>query len=105
MKRRYFRIVIAGIIFVLALLLTLYTGRWESAGRILLGDSFSLAWRVLDTQYWPGTPQRRRRIYLVVDFGGTTAPTILFDQESLPRDFTPCIRTGQALTGTAEDGP
>ena len=27
-----------------------YTGRWEPAGRILLGDSFSLAWRVLDTQ-------------------------------------------------------
>ena len=27
-----------------------YTGRWEFAGRILLGDSFSLAWRVLDTQ-------------------------------------------------------
>ena len=78
-----------------------YTGRWESTGRILLGDSFFLAWRVLDTQYWPGTPQRRRRIYLVVDFGGTTAPTILFDQESLPRDFTPCIRTGQAFTGTA----
>lgn len=63
-----------------------YTGRWESAGRILLGDSFSLAWRVLDTQYWPGTPQRRRRIYLVVDFGGQSAPQILFDQESLCRD-------------------
>lgn len=50
-----------------------YTGRWESAGRILLGDSFSLAWRVLDAQYW-GVPQRRRRIYLVADFGGQTAP-------------------------------
>ena len=65
-----------------------YTGRWEPAGRILLGDSFSLAWRVFDTQYWPGTPQRRRRIYLVVDFGGTTAPTILFDQQSLCRDYS-----------------
>ena len=58
-------------------------GRWEPAGRILLGTDFSLAWRVLDTQYWPGTPQRRRRIFLVADFGGTTAPQILFEQESL----------------------
>ena len=71
------------------------TGRWESSGCILLGDSFSLAWRVLDAQYW-GVPQRRRRIYLVADFGGQTAPKILFNQESLPRDFTPILRTGQA---------
>ncbi|HBR07643.1 MAG TPA: cytosine methyltransferase, partial [Clostridiales bacterium] len=26
------------------------SGRWESAGRILLGDTFSLAWRVIDAQ-------------------------------------------------------
>jgi len=82
-----------------------YTGRWEPAGRILLGDTFSLAWRVFDTQYWPGTPQRRRRIYLVVDFGGTTAPTILFDQESQPRDYSPCIRTGEAITAPTPAGP
>ena len=37
------------------------TGRWESAGRILLGTDFSLAWRCLDAQYW-GVPQRRKRI-------------------------------------------
>ena len=75
-----------------------YTGRWEPAGRVLLGDSLSLAWRILDTQYWPGTPQRRRRIYLVVDFGGQSAPQILFDQESLCRDYSAFIRTGQAVT-------
>ena len=65
-----------------------YTGRWEPAGRILLGDSFSLAWRVIDTQYWPRTPQRRKRIFLVADFGGRTAPQILFDQEGL-HGYTP----------------
>lgn len=81
-----------------------YTGRWESAGCILLGDSFSLAWRVLDAQYW-GVPQRRRRIYLVADFGGQTAPKILFDQESLPGDFTPCVRTRKAPAGAAADCP
>ena len=38
------------------------TGRWESAGAAILGDQFSLAWRVLDAQYW-GVAQRRRRIF------------------------------------------
>ena len=76
-----------------------YTGRWEPAGRVLLGDSLSLAWRILDTQYWPCTPQRRRRIYLVVDLGGQSALQILFDQESLCRDYSAFIRTGQAATG------
>lgn len=58
------------------------TGRWESAGAAILGDQFSLAWRVLDAQYW-GVAQRRRRIFLVADFGGLTAPKILFEQERL----------------------
>ena len=58
------------------------TGRWESAGRIVLGDTFSLAWRCIDAQYW-GVPQRRNRIFLVADFAGNRAGQILFDQESL----------------------
>ncbi|MFR2716928.1 MAG: DNA cytosine methyltransferase [Anaerococcus obesiensis] len=36
--------------------------KWEKAGEIL-GDNFSLAWRVLDAKYY-GVPQRRRRIFL-----------------------------------------
>ena len=56
-------------------------GVWKSAGTIM-GDEFSLTWRVLDAQYW-GVPQRRKRIFLVADFGGHTAPKILFEQESL----------------------
>ena len=59
------------------------TGRWEPAGRIVLGADFSLAWRCLDAQYW-GVPQRRKRIFLVADFAGRSAGQILFDQESLP---------------------
>ena len=55
---------------------------WESAGLIVLGDSFSLAWRCLDAQYW-GVAQRRKRIFLVADFAGLTAPQILFEQDSL----------------------
>ena len=46
---------------------------------------WSLAWRVLDAQYW-GVPQRRRRIALVVDFGGDTAGEILFECKGVFRD-------------------
>ena len=42
------------------------SGKWTNAGEIV-GEQFSLAWRVLDAQYW-GVPQRRKRIYLVADF-------------------------------------
>ena len=57
---------------------------WQPAGRIVLGTGFSLAWRVFDAQYWPRTPQRRRRIFLIADFAGRSAPQILFKQDSLP---------------------
>ena len=55
--------------------------KWENAGRIM-GDGFSLAWRLLDAQYW-GVPQRRQRIYLVADFDGGSAGKILFESEGL----------------------
>lgn len=58
------------------------SGRWESAGRILLGADFSLAWRCLDAQYW-GVAQRRKRIFLIADFAGRSAPKILFVPEGM----------------------
>ena len=76
------------------------TGRWESAGAALLGDQFSLAWRVLDAQYW-GVAQRRRRIFLVADFGGLTAPKILFEQERLLRDPVEGQGQGKGVTTAA----
>lgn len=50
--------------------------KWTNYGCIM-GDGWSIAWRVLDAQFW-GVPQRRRRIALVADFGGRSAPEILF---------------------------
>lgn len=46
-----------------------------------------IAWRVLDAQYW-GVPQRRKRIFLVADFGAgeRCADEILFERQSLPRN-------------------
>ncbi len=55
--------------------------KWLSSGEIV-GDNFSLAWRVLDAQFW-GVPQRRKRIFLVADFGGESAGKILFESEGL----------------------
>jgi DNA (cytosine-5)-methyltransferase 1 len=56
-------------------------GRWPNAGCIYdeLGK-WSVAWRVHDAQYW-GVAQRRRRISLLADFAGTTAPWIMFEPE------------------------
>ena len=56
-------------------------GKWTNYGCIM-GDGWSIAWRVLDAQFW-GVPQRRRRIALVADFGGQSAPEILFVRKSL----------------------
>ena len=43
-----------------------------------LGYPISFAWRCLDAQYW-GVAQRRKRIFLAVDFAGHTAPFFMFD--------------------------
>lgn len=60
-------------------------GKWQSCGCIV-GDGYSVAWRVLDAQFW-GVPQRRRRIWLVADFGGERAAEILFEREGLRWSF------------------
>ena len=65
------------------------------------GDGWSLAYRVFDAQYW-GVPQRRKRIFLVADFGGTSAPEILFKQESLPGYSAEISRTGQGASGETQ---
>lgn len=56
--------------------------KWPNAGEIV-ADDYSVAWRVFDAQYW-GVPQRRKRIYLVADFGGRCAGKILFEPEGVP---------------------
>lgn len=77
-------------------------GKWQSAGCIM-GDTYSIAWRVFDAQYW-GVPQRRKRIYLVADFGGSTAPKILFEREGLSRDFKESREAWQGTAGDIEAG-
>ena len=59
-------------------------GKWAKAG-FICGDGWSIAWRTFDAQHW-GVPQRRRRIALVVDFGGERAGEILFERTGVPGD-------------------
>ena len=69
-----------------------------------VGGRWSLAWRVLDAQYW-GVPQRRRRIALVVDFGGDTAHEILFERKSLFGNPAPGGTAGERTATRAEKSP
>ena len=49
---------------------------------------WSVAWRILDAQFW-GVPQRRRRIALVADFGGLSASEILFVRKGVSGNLEP----------------
>ena len=73
---------------------------WPTAGCIYddMGR-WSVAWRVHDAQFW-GVPQRRRRIALVADFGGMSAPEVLFERKGLRRDPA---QGGTPRQGTAAD--
>lgn len=74
---------------------------WSNSGCIL-GRGFSIAWRVLDAQFF-GVPQRRRRIALVADFAGGAAPEILFERESVSGHSEPCETERKGTAGDAAD--
>ena len=74
-------------------------GKWTNSGAIM-GDGWSVAWRVHDAQFW-GVPQRRRRIALVCDFGGLSAPEILFERKGVSGDFEQSRTTREEATGGA----
>ena len=81
-------------------------GRWSKSGCLMGygedGCPFSIAYRLQDAQFWgktmyvdgrvliSGTPQRRKRLALIADFGGTSAASILFERKGLSGDFEPC---------------
>ena len=63
-----------------------YPWGWKPAGAIRMGDAFSLAWRGFFAEYWT-LAQRRHRILLVADLGGSSAEKILFDYCGLSGDL------------------
>jgi DNA (cytosine-5)-methyltransferase 1 len=78
------------------------SGKWAEAGMVRT-ERVDIAWRVLDAQYW-GVPQRRKRIFLVADFGGRCAGEILFKSESLRGDFAESRKTGEEIARDVGDG-
>lgn len=77
-------------------------GKWKKAGYIE-GDRWSIAWRTFDAQFW-GVPQRRKRIALVVDFGGQRAGEILFERTSVRGDSEPSIPPWQGVARNPAHG-
>lgn len=63
-----------------------------------MGDKWSLAYRTVDAQHW-GVPQRRRRIYLVLDLRGGRAGKVLFEPEGL-RGYPAPRREARKATST-----
>lgn len=63
---------------------------------------YSVAWRVLDAQYF-GVPQRRKRVFIVGRRATDTSPAeVLFKREGLRRDITQGKPQGQdSATSTA----
>lgn len=78
------------------------SGKWATAGMVR-GNGRSVAWRVLDAQYW-GVPQRRRRIFLVADFAGQRAPEILFERQSMCWNSQESGKAREEVAAGAGDG-
>ena len=76
--------------------------KWPTSG-CLMGGGWSIAWRVHDAQFW-GVPQRRKRIALVCDFGGHTAPEILFERKGLSGDTEQSGTKREEIARTAGNG-
>jgi DNA (cytosine-5)-methyltransferase 1 len=74
--------------------------RWTDAGCVF-GPKRSIAWRVLDAQYF-GLAQRRKRVFLVASARTDVDPSaILFEREGLRRDSAPSRQTWQVAPAHA----
>ena len=87
---------------------------WPKAGIIFLPNG-SLAWRTHDAQLWGrtirdsdtgdvlfmGTPQRRRRVSVIVDLRGQSAPEILFESTVMRGNPQQSQKTGEDPARTA----
>jgi DNA (cytosine-5)-methyltransferase 1 len=73
--------------------------KWTAAGEIV-GEDYSVAWRVLDACMW-GVPQRRKRILLIAGLADERAGEILFESEGLSGYSAEGFRAWQSIAGCA----
>ena len=71
---------------------------------LYLGDGWSVAYRLLDAQFW-GVPQRRARIFLVADLGGERAGEILFKSEGVSGYSAESFEAWKGAAKNPEKGP
>jgi DNA (cytosine-5)-methyltransferase 1 len=77
---------------------------WTNAGCVS-GPKRTVAWRVLDAQYF-GLAQRRRRVFVVASARNDFDPAaVLFEFDGLRRDIAPSRETRQGIAGGIEIGP
>ena len=77
--------------------------KWTNVGYVS-GPKRTVAWRILDAQYF-GVAQRRRRVFVVASARTDICPAeILFEYDSLRGDITPCGETGQTVAALTKNG-
>lgn len=78
--------------------------RWSNAGCVF-GPQRTVAWRVLDAQYF-GVAQRRRRVFVVASARDDINPTeILFEFEGVRRDTPQSRKAGERIAPCVTNGP
>jgi DNA (cytosine-5)-methyltransferase 1 len=72
-------------------------------GELLESGASEIGWRMFDSQYF-GVPQRRKRVFIVADFGGRSCDEIFAITESLPGYPAPSRESGEGIAGDVEAG-
>lgn len=81
----------------------MFEKRWPKAGWLVDDEGgWSVAWRLHDAQFW-GVPQRRKRIALIADFGGLSAPEILFERKGMRWDSAESEETRKGTASGTEE--
>lgn len=76
-------------------------GKWKDAGCVY-GPTRTVAWRILDAQYF-GLAQRRRRVFVVASARAGFDPLeVLFEREGVRRDTAPRRGEGQGVACTLD---
>jgi DNA (cytosine-5)-methyltransferase 1 len=77
--------------------------KWANAGCVF-GPTRTVAWRVLDAQYF-GVAQRRRRVFVIASARKGFDPVkVLFEFDGLRGDIAPSRETSQDIAGTVTGG-
>ncbi len=77
--------------------------KWTKSGCII-GPVRTVAWRIIDAQYF-GVAQRRRRVFVVASARkGFDPAAVLFERESMRRDSPPSREAQQEAAGNAGTG-